>query len=186
MAEREPARSRWALRSYFVEAPPPTADEVTPILWNPGVPLDQAVVLEQYKLCVEIADRVNARRSAANTGFVTLNTAILAALGVFWRERPDVDTWWLVFPLVAVVAQCLTWFWTIRSYRQVSVGKWAVIGALEAQLPASPYWRAEWTALGKGRDPTRYWPLSQVEQVVPLLFAATYAVGFLVVVIASP
>jgi hypothetical protein len=59
-----------------------------------------------------------------------------------------------------------------------------VIGALEERLPACPYWRAEWTALGKGKDKAIYWPLTHLEQWVPCVFALTYICGFLAVLLA--
>ncbi|WP_212735495.1 RipA family octameric membrane protein [Herbidospora galbida] len=82
--------------------------------------------------------------------------------------------------LVALEIQCLAWFWMVRSYRQLNSAKYAVIGALEERLPASPYWRGEWEALGRGVDPGRYWPLTRVEQWIPRLFAVTYLAAFLV------
>jgi hypothetical protein len=183
-----PGRARWALRSYLVEAPVPTADEVAPLLWNPAVPADPAVVFEQYRLCVELADQVGARRTLANTAFLTLNTLVLTAIAVVWPDHiaDGPGAGWLLFPLVALVAQCLVWLYTVRSHRQVAGGRWAVVGALEAALPAAPLGRAEWTVLGKGRDPTRYWPMSQLEQAIPLVFAATYVAGFLALAIATP
>jgi hypothetical protein len=51
---------------------------------------------------------------------------------------------------------------------------------MEERLPASPYWAAEWAALGEGRDPARYWPLTHLEQWIPALFAAVYIFGFIV------
>jgi hypothetical protein len=173
------------LAAYFLEGPPALADEVAPMLWNDQSAgtewtTDRDILLEQYKLYVELADRVGQRRGLANTFFLTLNTAIMTAIGVFWTEQPgDVSAVWLTFPLVALLTQCLAWFWTIRSYRQLSSGKWAVVGALESRLPASPWWRAEWNALGKGEDPARYWPLTHVEHVIPLIFAGTYLTGFI-------
>ena len=83
-----------------------------------------------------------------------------------------------------LVLQCLVWFWIIRSYRQLNAGKWAVVGAFERRLPTSPWWSAEWTALGKGEDPSRYWPLSHVEQWVPFLFGVAYIGGFFALVFA--
>jgi hypothetical protein len=59
--------------------------------------------------------------------------------------------------------------------------KYAVLGAIELRLPASPYWSAEWAALGQGRDPARYWPLSHIEQWIPEFFAVAYTAGFLIV-----
>ena len=37
-------------------------------------------LLEQYKLYVEMADRVSARRGLTNSFFLTLNTSVVAAL----------------------------------------------------------------------------------------------------------
>jgi hypothetical protein len=179
---------RWA--AYFIEGSPAHADDVAPDLWNdpsaqPTPKADRDVALEQYKLYVELTDRVSQRRALANTFFLTLNTAIMTAIGVFWNEQAgEVSDQWLIFPLVALLTQCLTWYWTIRSYRQLNRVKWAVVGALESRLPASPWWRAEWAALDKGQNPARYWPLTHIEQTVPLVFAATYLGGFITVLAA--
>src|SRR5205085_2466813 len=110
------------LRSYFVEAVAARADEVEPSLWNgtttaaeyvPDNDKYQAAILDQYKLYVEMADRVSARRSLANTFFLTLNTAIFTTIGFFWKDRPDASQWFLVFPLLALLGQCLAWFWIV-------------------------------------------------------------------------
>ncbi|MFC1610112.1 hypothetical protein ACFL6C_04090 [Myxococcota bacterium] len=41
-------------------------------------------------------------------------------------------------------------------------------------FPASPYWSAEWKALGEGKDSKLYKPLTHVEMWVPAWFAAIY------------
>jgi hypothetical protein len=38
--------------------------------------------------------------------------------------------------------------------------------------------------LGKGKDPSRYWPLTHVEQWVPFLFGIAYIGGFFALVFA--
>src|SRR5712691_5996354 len=78
----------------------------------------QDAVLEQYKLYVEMADRISERRGLANTFFLTLNTAIVTGIAVFWKDHPSAQTWWLVFPLIVVLGQCFAWFYLVRSYRQ--------------------------------------------------------------------
>jgi hypothetical protein len=184
-------RDRPTLRSYFSEARAATPEQVEGSLWNAEATPDlyqgdgekyQAAVLEQYKLYVEMADRVSARRGLANTFFLTLNTAVFTTIGFFWKDRPEASRWLLVFPLIVLLAQCMAWFWIVRSYRQLNSGKWAVVGALEKRLPASPWWRAEWEALGRGEDPAKYWPLTHIEQLVPLLFAVTYLAGFIAII----
>ncbi|WIX92470.1 hypothetical protein [Amycolatopsis sp. DG1A-15b] len=47
---------------------------------------------------------------------------------------------------------------------------------LEEQLPASPYWRAELQALGEGKDKVLYWPLTHLEQWLPVIFAVVYVI----------
>jgi hypothetical protein len=162
-------------------------EAVRPSLWNAtvGSPDDdqnRATVLEQYKLYVEMADRISARRSLSNTFFLTLNTAVFAAIGALWKNGSVASPWPLVFPLLALLAQCAAWFFLVRSYRQLNAAKYTVIGVLEERLPASPYWKAEWKALGEGKDKAKYWPMSHLEQWIPVIFAATYIAAFIVAV----
>lgn len=154
------------------------SDGVGPAAYGDDPKAYQAAVLDQYKLYVEMADRVSQRRGLANTFFLTLNTAILTTVGVFWKDRPDTSKWILVLPFLVAVAQCGAWFSLVRSYRLLNAAKFRVVGALEERLPASPYWRAEWAALGEGRDPRKYWPLTHIEIWVPVLFVAIYVAGF--------
>jgi hypothetical protein len=131
-----------------------------------------------------MADRISARRALANTFFLSLNTAVLTVIGVFWKDRPQATTWLPALPLVVLLGECLTWFWLVRSYRQLNAAKYVVMGALEERLPASPYWRAEWKALGERRDRTKYWPITHLEQSIPILFAAAYLAGFVIILLA--
>jgi hypothetical protein len=144
----------------------------------------QAAILEQYKIYVEMADRISARRSVTNTFFLSLNTAIFAMIAVFWKDRPTASPWLLAVPLLALVMQCGAWFFLVRSYRQLNAAKYVVVGVLEERLPASPYWRAEWAALGEGRDKARYWPVTHLEQWIPAFFAAGYVASFVIAVAA--
>ncbi|MGW6698538.1 RipA family octameric membrane protein [Nocardia sp. NPDC055049] len=144
----------------------------------------ESAVLEQYRLYVEMADRVSARRGLANSFFLTLNTGIFTLVAAFWKTPPPDNAGWLAIPLAAILGQCFAWFYLVRSYRLLNSAKYQVVGALEERLPASPFWRAEWWALGEGKDRSRYWPLSHIEQWVPFLFALAYIAGFLAAVLA--
>ncbi|MFF9778441.1 hypothetical protein ACF1HJ_32925 [Streptomyces sp. NPDC013978] len=149
------------------------------MLWtsSPDEPHDPQIILEQYKIYAEMADRVSARRGAANTFFLTLNTSIVALMATVWVDHPSAG--WLYLPaFIALEVQCLAWFWLVRSYRQLNAAKYVVIAAFEEKLPASPYWSAEWIALGEGKDPSRYWPLTHIEQWIPATFAITYLAVF--------
>jgi hypothetical protein len=139
----------------------------------------QAAILEQYKLYVEMADRISNRRGLTNTFFLTLNTTTITVIGLFWNDRPDASPLILALPLMIAIAQCAAWWWIVRSYRQLNTAKFRVVGALEERLPASPYRRAEWAALGEGQDWHKYLPLTHLEQWIPILFGLVYLLGFL-------
>lgn len=192
MVVSERSSVRRLVKRYLGAGAPPTSDDVSEGLWTTeaGPELrDESsetysrVLVEQYKIYVEMADRVSSRRGLTNTFFLTLNTSIFAVIGAFWGLESPVNSWLLAFPVFALITQCMAWFWIVRSYRQLNAAKFAVVGAFEERLPASPFWRAEWKALGEGRDPSRYWPISHLEQWIPVLFAGFYLGGFLAILI---
>jgi hypothetical protein len=193
VATNDQAHRQPLLTRYFGKVSAPTVEDVRASLWSPetdpaqwgGQPEAYSnAMLEQYKIYVEMADRISARRGLTNTFFLTLNSTVFTTIGVFWTTRAHAASWLLIFPVLVLTGQCLAWFWLVRSYRQLNAAKYAVIGALEERLPASPYWRAEWKALGEGKDPSRYWPLTHLEQWIPTLFAACYLGGFIAILLA--
>jgi hypothetical protein len=175
-------------KQYFGAAPLDSPAQVSTRLWNTEVGPEQYTVerekyqqaiLEQYKIYVEMADRISSRRALANTFFITLNSAAFTLIGIFWKDRPEANRLILLVPFVVVIGLCLAWFWIVRAYRQLNSGKYVVIGALERRLPSSPYWVGEWEVLGRGSDKARYWPLTHLEKWVPLLFAMAYSAGLI-------
>jgi len=181
---------RQNLFRLFAKVTPPTLDEARADLWSPQADAEHwsgsadaysSALLEQYKMYVEMADRVSARRGLANTFFLTFNSAVFTLIGALWTARPHAASGLLIVPVLVLMTECLAWFWLIRSYRQLNAAKYAVVGALEERLPASPYWRAEWKALGEGKDPSRYLPLTHLEEWIPILFAVAYLSGFVAI-----
>ena len=159
-------------------------DEIKTDLWNSSVDsvnypdgIYQQHVLEQYKLCLELADRISQRRAIANTFFLSFNTAIIGALVVFFDavNKPAA----IVF-YVTVIGFCVAWGVLLRAYRSINMAKFRVIGLLEERLPASPFWSAEWKALGEGKNYRKYIPLSAIETSVPIGFLIAY--GYLAVI----
>ena len=192
VATNDQAQRRPLFTRYLGKVSAPTVEDVRASLWSPetdparwGGQLEaySNAMLEQYKIYVEMADRVSARRGLTNTFFLTLNSGVFTVIGVVWTSRTHTTSWLLIFPVLVLIGQCLAWFWLVRSYRQLNAAKYVVIGVLEERLPASPYWRAEWKALGEGRDPSRYWPLTHLEQWIPTLFALCYLGGFIAILL---
>jgi hypothetical protein len=156
-------------------------------LWNPEVDAQsyegagekyRAAILEQYKIYVEMADRISARRARAHTFILTLNSGLVATAAAFkgdFVRSPDL----LLLLMIIMVTQCFVWWGLVRSYRLLNGAKYQVVGLLEERLPASPYWSAEWKALGEGKDMRTALSITDLEQWVPVGFIAVYLVGYL-------
>ncbi len=151
-------------------------DAIRERLWNPQNDSQHADrLLEQYKLYLEMADRISQRRGAANTFFLTFNTAVVGALASLYDKVPK-EVGIALFVAAAVFA--IAWALLLRSYRNLNSAKFKVVGLLEERLPARLFYEAEWVALGEGKDYRKYIPLSVVETVVPVVFLGIYVYLF--------
>jgi hypothetical protein len=131
-------------------------------------------LLDQYKLYVEMADRISQRRATANTYFLSLNSAILAFVGYLSVKETGEYNW-----MLACGGISLSWLWRtlIISYSNLNTAKFEVIHMIEKRLPISPY-EAEWAAMGRGANAELYRPLSHIEKVVPIIFIGLHLVVF--------
>jgi hypothetical protein len=128
--------------------------------------------LEIYKLSVEMADRVSARRAIASSFFLTVQSGLVAFLAFVEGQR------WSIALAGIVVA--VTWWLLLRSYRHLNRAKFQVIHEMEKQLPAAPY-ADEWKILDRHDVPLnqRYAALGLIEQAIPVVFLAINLVALL-------
>lgn len=131
-------------------------------------------LLDQYKLYVEMADRISQRRATANTYFLSVNSAMLAFVG-YLTSRESTENLWML----AVAGMSLCWLWKalITSYRNLNTAKFKIIHSIEKRLPISPY-ESEWAFMGKGNDPKLYRPISHIEGGVPWVFMGLHLIAF--------
>ncbi len=131
---------------------------------------------ELYKLAVEMADRISARRGVANSFFLTVNTGVVGLLGA-------TDLRWYL-PVAGVVF-AVTWWALLKSYRDLNSAKFEVIVTMEERLPVRVYgdeWdrlRREPVRLALRRQALRSWlaqyrELGRIERMVPWAFAMIY------------
>jgi hypothetical protein len=136
------------------------------------------VVLEQYKLYLELTDRLSQRRQTVSSFFVTVNTAVVAILGYVNAEKePLVAGRSYLLVSTAGVILCVLWWRIIKSYRNLNTARFAVIREIETLLPLRPY-TAEWDYVGRGQSERFYRPVTHVEAYVPWLFLALFVVVF--------
>jgi len=136
---------------------------------------EQEILLEQYKLYVEMADRISARRAQTNKFFIALLTALLAILSLT-SDKSLFTTYQI--PVCFIVSFLgislnILWFVNILSYKQLNTGKFQVIHEMEKSLPFSCY-DEEWKKIGEGKDNNKYLPLTRIEQFVPVLLVIPY------------
>ena len=142
-------------------------------------------MLELYKLCVEMADRVSQRRQSANNYFLTINTtliSLLIAFLVYSRFVKDMSHGFTVSVLVGVsvvgIANCYVWYSLIKSYKAMNGAKFKVIHDMEEIIGYRPYFD-EWEHLSRGEDKKIYNKFTVVESYVPLVFLAGYFIAIL-------
>ena len=151
---------------------------------EPGVEVKAAVAaaelpgnyFELYKLAVEMADRISARRGLANSFFLSINTGVMALLGT------QNVRWYLA---ASGIITCITWWALLRSYRDLNRAKFEIILAMEARLPTQVF-GDEWARLRKesvrfALRPAalrpwlaQYRELGYIERIVPWVFALIY------------
>ncbi len=129
--------------------------------------------LELYKLAVEMADRVSARRATANAFFLTVNTALLAFV-----SSGSLNVLWLV--ALAGIALSGTWWVLLKSYRDLNAAKFQVITEMENNLEASVFGDERKRLKEKRQEGWRgrYAEFGAVERFVPFIFAALYTAAF--------
>ena len=130
----------------------------------------QAHLLEQYKLYVEMADRVSQRRDQSNRFYAGLVSAIVALLVVMGRIGVSESTWVIALLFAGLLGASLSviWFINLGSYRALNSAKFRVINGMESQLPYAGY-SEEWAYLRPPQGPARYFQLTRTERYVPLL-----------------
>lgn len=135
------------------------------------------ILLEQYKLYVEMADRISSRRQSANSFFLSVNTAIIALISyINFVDKNASGFYWLIS--IAGMIICFMWYRLVRSYKDLNTAKFKVIHEMEAKLPVAPY-DLEWAKVGEGKNPNLYLPFTHIEIYIPWVFLIIHGFVFL-------
>jgi len=127
--------------------------------------------LEQYKLMVEMADRVSQRRQAANSFYLSINTILVGGSAYFGGGTPPLKTALLVS--LAGVLVCRYWSRSILSYKTLNTAKFGVINDLELRLVEQPF-TEEWAKLDPDGDGKKHMSFYATEKFVPRVFVGIY------------
>jgi hypothetical protein len=143
----------------------------------------RAHFLEQYKLCVEMADRMSARRVLISNFYMSFLSSFLAFLSIVTNRgsHSDYQNILIVFASILGIMLCYLWNLNIASYKKLNASKFDVINEMEKQMPF-PCYTKEWEILTQNKDRRdKYVQLTFVEKRVPFVFAFLY-LGLLIYV----
>lgn len=134
-------------------------------------------LLEQYKLYVEMSDRVSQRRDQANRLYIALLTGLAAVLAIVVDADVFSNVEAVVFLIAGLVGAsvCLVWYLTIQAYRALNSGKFAVIHEIEQQLPIEGY-KKEWEIIRPVEGKPKYFQLTRIEQFVPGIISIPFLI----------
>lgn len=136
-------------------------------------------LLEQYKLYVEMADRISARRAQMNSFYITLLTGLLAFISILGNkdisgfQKANVQVVGILAVSILGMILCLIWYFNIKSYKQLNSGKFKVIGEMEKCMPFPCYDR-EWAIIKNDKRYQGFVTQTQVEKNLPIILAIPY------------
>ena len=137
-------------------------------------------LLEQYKLYVQSAENVSARRVVSNRYLLTLNAALVALYGIQSAGFGQ-SFWTLLIPVIGIPVSLL-WYLIIKSHADLNRVKFGVIHEFEQHLPAAMY-KYEWQLAEEGHGKV-YRAVTTIERWIPILFAALHVVLAVMIILA--
>ena len=131
-----------------------------------------ADLLEQYKMYVQSAENVSARRVASSRYLLTLNIALVTLYGI--QSEGSVRSYWATLvPILGILVSVL-WYQIIKSHSDLNAVKFKIIHQLEEHLPVALYTH-EWQLAGEGRGPS-YNAVTRIEQWIPIAFVVLHII----------
>ncbi|MFX1538098.1 MAG: hypothetical protein ACFFDI_28215 [Promethearchaeota archaeon] len=135
------------------------------------------LLFDQYKLYVEMADKISARRSSTNSFYLTANSFLFVALGILISTGLEV-----IAPVILIVGIffSISWWLLINYYKNLNSCKFTVINEIEKKLPVMGF-LTEWKLWKLGEKPLKkYRRLTFIEQWIPISLLVMYSLGLII------
>lgn len=125
---------------------------------------EKEIILEQYKIAIDGANKISERRWAMNNLLITLNWWILTFLWVFKDDYKMILIGCIFWFFVSVI-----WALKIKSYKEINKAKFEVINLIERNLPIKLY-EEEWRIFKKANN----WSITEHEVWIPVILVIIY------------
>ena len=133
--------------------------------------LDKNLILEQWRLCVEMANAISNRRDVMNNLMVTLNIAMVVAYTYSHVARS------VTISIVGCIS-CLVWVLLVRYYKKLNEVKFEIINEMEKELPMQPF-TEEW---GRANSRKRFIQSTKLEIIFPIVFLIIHIISVVLIV----
>lgn len=131
-------------------------------------------LIEQYKLCVQMADNVSNRREKTNKFYLTVLSGLLAVLSIVQTLADGIKDFMLFLFSALAIVLCFVWKSNISEYKKLNSAKFKVINELEKELPYACF-----NTENEYLKNNNYSTLTKIEKSIPIIFTIPY--GFLLV-----
>lgn len=133
-------------------------------------------LLEQYKLFVDMSDKLSTRRGHTNMFFITILSILFSLLNIFVENQIfiNVYSWEFILVLSLGILLCITWYINISSYKKLNTAKFVIIHEMEKSLPFESF-KKEWDEVQKRPAIKKYSELTTIEQFIPFIFIGLFA-----------
>lgn len=128
----------------------------------------EQIILNQWQVCVEMANSISQRRDTSNNVFITLN---IAFSGFMLNSSAS-----LILLCFIGFILCIIWFSFINNFKRLNREKFAIIKKLEEYLPTKPFTDEEIALL----NDKKYENFTDLECLFPFIFGIFYAFIYLI------
>lgn len=128
---------------------------------------------EQYKIFVESVNYTSDLKLKINTFFLTVNTALVTAIGISFSKQPmNSSIWHTILPIAGILISII-WWGVTSSYKQRNVAKLHIIHCLEEQLPLALY-KTEWKLMDENYATPFQKFIFKIDLFIPYVFLFSY------------
>ncbi|MHA1556609.1 MAG: RipA family octameric membrane protein [Candidatus Heimdallarchaeota archaeon] len=143
-------------------------------------PTEIRYTFEQYRLYVQMADKVSARRATTNSFFLTANSFLFVAMGALFGN----SQLFIFVPIILIVGIffSISWMQLIKHYKALNGCKYRVINAIEANLYVNGF-ITEWKLWKEQEGSKKGRRLTNIELWIPMSLIILYSLGLILMIV---
>ncbi|NHJ32586.1 MAG: hypothetical protein FK732_06970 [Asgard group archaeon] len=135
------------------------------------------LIFDQYKLYVDLADKISARRATTNSFYLTANSFLFVAIGILFSNGLEI-----VVPMILLIGVfvSISWWLLIVYYKNLNWSKYQVINEIEKRLPVMGLLTEYKVSKTKEAPIRKLRGLTSIEVWLPICLLVMYSLGLIV------